>query len=55
MLCPFVVFFRLKEVTVYPNAKLSPPMGEGLNKHAQVTLDGIFPKDPLNQDQTIRV
>ena len=32
-----IVFFRHKEVTVYPDDKGKPSLGEGLNKKAQVT------------------
>uniref|UniRef100_A0A646QCP4 Nuclear pore complex protein Nup98-Nup96 n=1 Tax=Hemiscolopendra marginata TaxID=943146 RepID=A0A646QCP4_9MYRI len=40
-----IVHFRKKEVTVYPDDENKPPLGEGLNKKAQITLDGIWPAD----------
>lgn len=40
-----IVFFRNKEVTIYPDDDTKPAQGEGLNRKAQITLDQVWPID----------
>jgi hypothetical protein len=49
-----LVHFRHKEVTVYPDETKKPPIGQELNRRAEVTLERVWPTDKTTR-QPIKV
>uniref|UniRef100_A0AC34QFV6 Nuclear pore complex protein Nup98-Nup96 n=1 Tax=Panagrolaimus sp. JU765 TaxID=591449 RepID=A0AC34QFV6_9BILA len=44
-----MVFFRSKEVTVYPDENTKPPIGIDLNRPAEISLQGVWPFDKVTK------
>ncbi|ERL95449.1 hypothetical protein D910_12711 [Dendroctonus ponderosae] len=45
-----LVHLCYREVTIYPDDSKKPPVGEGLNRRAQVTIDNVYPKRTANNE-----
>ncbi|XP_028967287.1 nuclear pore complex protein Nup98-Nup96 [Galendromus occidentalis] len=44
------VLFRRKEITVYPDESNKPPVGQGLNRKAEITLESVYPLNRGTRD-----
>ena len=44
------VHFRHKETVVYPDDSVKPPVGEGINVPAEITMERIWPVDKSTQE-----
>lgn len=44
-----IIHFSRGEIVVYPDERKKPPIGEGFNKPAIITLHGVFQVDPVTK------
>lgn len=51
---PDVVVLNPGEVVIYPNQKVKPPVGSGLNKASTIKLYGCHPKSQIFKDERAR-
>jgi len=51
---PDVVVLNPGEVVIYPNQKVKPPVGSGLNKPSTIKLYGCLPKTQVFRDEKAR-
>ncbi|KAF8359364.1 npp-10, partial [Pristionchus pacificus] len=46
-----IIVFRSKEVTVYPDETIKPPLGQGFNRPAEITLERVWPVDRQTKEE----
>lgn len=45
-----IVYFQHRILSVYPDESTKPPLGQGLNQEAQITLDHVYPKNTEGEE-----